>query len=345
MARWNEVFVLICIALVSGGCPQSGPIPDGSTDGQSGLTTTSTQPQPGDTATGSASDNEPSTSDATNSDADGDGLTDFDELIIGTDPNNADSDGDGIDDGEERRLGLNPFAEDSDSDGLDDAAEFRIGTNPLDRDTDHDGLLDGLEVVPILSTQPVCGSILPLDEWPCTGTDPLNPDTDGDSIFDGPEVDLRLNPIVFNRIVPITQVYCDEVLGVPALGEAGTELWYSRGNSDFSVWQRSDHVAIADGYLVNLDQLEGADAESLGSVIESSPIFEIASDQSWIRLLDGSEWLVGSLNRGDVALWLPIQGAFVTSRSVELPDLPTATLYSMVNTSRCEVIAVVPREP
>ncbi len=42
-------------------------------------------------------------------DSDNDGLTDCEELLLGTDPYNADTDGDGIPDGLEVRMGLNPL--------------------------------------------------------------------------------------------------------------------------------------------------------------------------------------------------------------------------------------------
>jgi hypothetical protein len=58
-------------------------------------------------------------------DTDGDGLSDHDEIELGTDPGLADTDGDGLDDGEE----VNTH-----------------GTDPLDSDTDGDGYLDGDEV-------------------------------------------------------------------------------------------------------------------------------------------------------------------------------------------------------
>ncbi|MCP4994321.1 MAG: calcium-binding protein [Gammaproteobacteria bacterium] len=107
-------------------------------------------------------------------DTDGDGLTDDEELQLGTDPNNADTDGDGLNDGAEVQLGTNPLGVDTDGDGLNDGAEVQLGTNPLDVDTDGDGLNDGAEVQ--------------------LGTDPLNPDSDGDGDTDGDEVAYGSDP-------------------------------------------------------------------------------------------------------------------------------------------------------
>lgn len=59
-------------------------------------------------------------------DSDNDGLTDEEEIGLGTDPRNPDTDGDGLFDGEEVKV-------------------YR--TNPLDKDTDKDGYLDGEEVI------------------------------------------------------------------------------------------------------------------------------------------------------------------------------------------------------
>lgn len=58
-----------------------------------------------------------------------------------------DSDGDGLSDEEEIQLGTNPQSVDTDSDGLTDYDEVRIyGTDPKNPDTDGDGFLDGAEV-------------------------------------------------------------------------------------------------------------------------------------------------------------------------------------------------------
>lgn len=64
-------------------------------------------------------------------DSDGDGLSDIEEISLGTDPENADSDGDGLNDADELRVGTDPLSYDSDGDGIGDGAEITAGTNPL----------------------------------------------------------------------------------------------------------------------------------------------------------------------------------------------------------------------
>ncbi|QWX82714.1 gliding motility-associated C-terminal domain-containing protein [Cellulophaga sp. HaHaR_3_176] len=121
-------------------------------------------------------------------DTDGDGLTDNDEVNLGTDPNNTDSDGDGINDGQEVTVdNTNPLDDcssnggtglpdsDCDEDGLTTAEETAAGTDPINPDSDNDGLTDGEEIA--------------------LGTDPLNPDSDGDLINDGQEVTDATNPL------------------------------------------------------------------------------------------------------------------------------------------------------
>lgn len=70
-------------------------------------------------------------------DSDGDGLSDEEELRLGTDPNNPDSDGDGLLDGEEvNKYKTDPLNADTDGGGINDGIEVRNGTNPLDPDDD-----------------------------------------------------------------------------------------------------------------------------------------------------------------------------------------------------------------
>ena len=60
----------------------------------------------------------------TNPDFDGDGLSDQDEIALGTDPVNPDPDGDGVLDGDEIAMGTNPFNPDTDGDGVNDGNDL-----------------------------------------------------------------------------------------------------------------------------------------------------------------------------------------------------------------------------
>ncbi|MCP4807677.1 MAG: hypothetical protein GY913_27170 [Proteobacteria bacterium] len=73
-------------------------------------------------------------------DRDSDGLTDYaEENIYGTDPDDDDSDDDGLSDGDEVALGTDPLDDD-------DGEEVDLGTDPLVADSDGGGLADGPEV-------------------------------------------------------------------------------------------------------------------------------------------------------------------------------------------------------
>ncbi len=64
-------------------------------------------------------------------DSDGDGLTDEEEISLGTDPHNIDTDGDGLFDREEVKVyGTDPLNPDTDGDGYKDGDEVKNGYNP-----------------------------------------------------------------------------------------------------------------------------------------------------------------------------------------------------------------------
>lgn len=117
-------------------------------------------------------------------DTDGDGLSDGFELANQMDPLSSgddaqsDFDQDGLTNLQEMALGTDPRVADTDGDGLNDFVESQTHlTNPLKADTDDDGLTD-------------------LDELNTHGTDPLKADTDGDQLPDGWELQYGLNPKV-----------------------------------------------------------------------------------------------------------------------------------------------------
>jgi hypothetical protein len=65
-------------------------------------------------------------------DSDADGLSDTEELALGTNPHNADTDGDGLSDYYEANNGTSPLLYDTDGDGYSDGYEVSADTNPMD---------------------------------------------------------------------------------------------------------------------------------------------------------------------------------------------------------------------
>jgi hypothetical protein len=128
-------------------------------------------------------------------DTDEDGLKDGAEFkYIGTDPNMADTDGDSISDSMEiSTYRTNPLEKDSDSDGLFDGEEINyLSTNPILADSDNDGLNDGEEINNYLTNPNIADSdsdeISDGDEVSIHGSNPLETDSDNDGINDGIEV-------------------------------------------------------------------------------------------------------------------------------------------------------------
>ncbi len=108
-------------------------------------------------------------------DADGDGLSDAEEVRIGTNPMDKDSDDDGVPDGAEPN-----YNQDTDGDGR---------LNALDADSDNDGLFDGTELgvtTPGGDTN-TAAQHFRADADPTTRTSALLADTDRGGVADGVE--------------------------------------------------------------------------------------------------------------------------------------------------------------
>lgn len=79
-------------------------------------------------------------------DIDGDGLSNIEELLLGSNPLKKDTDEDGLTDGDEKnKYDTDLLEKDTDKDGLYDGDEIVLGTNPNKYDTDGDGRRDGSE--------------------------------------------------------------------------------------------------------------------------------------------------------------------------------------------------------
>ncbi|TKB43679.1 hypothetical protein E8M12_14505, partial [Thalassotalea mangrovi] len=149
-------------------------------------------------------------------DDDNDGISDNDEILLGTEPLNDDTDGDGSIDGVDV-FPLNPAEDtdtdldgignnadsDDDNDNVLDNAEIANGTDPLNPDTDGDGSNDDIDAFPLNPAEDTDtdldgignnadsdddnDNVSDSDEV-AQGTDPLNPDSDGDGVNDGEDV-------------------------------------------------------------------------------------------------------------------------------------------------------------
>lgn len=139
-------------------------------------------------------------------DQDGDGLSDMEEIIVGTSLVNPDTDSDLMLDGWEYFNGLNPLLNDSagdlDSDTLTNLFEFYIGTLPNTNDTDSDAMPDAWEYYNGLNpTQNDANGDLDSDKLLNVqefniGSNPQNGDSDSDSMPDFWEYTYGLNLLV-----------------------------------------------------------------------------------------------------------------------------------------------------
>ena len=208
------------------------------------------------------------------SDCDNDGLTNDEEVSLGTNPNNPDSDGDGINDGQEISDGTNPLddcesnggtpleSSDCDADGLTNYQEGIYGTDPFNADSDGDGINDGQEISDGTNPNDDCDSIggSPLNTTDCDndgltngeeatlGTDAFNVDTDGDGISDYDEVNVyNTDPLNDCESVGGTPLGSSDCDGDGLTNQEEESLGTDPLNPD------SDNDGINDGQEVNID--------------------------------------------------------------------------------------------
>lgn len=119
-------------------------------------------------------------------DYDKDGMSNDEEMNIGTDPKNRDTDDDGLIDSEDPHpLEHEDARIDSDNDGLNNLEERQKGTDPFNKDSDGDGYNDDDD------SNPLINDVIDSDNDGWTdvfeskmGTDPDDSDTDGDGEID-----------------------------------------------------------------------------------------------------------------------------------------------------------------
>lgn len=165
---------------------------DGLSDGEE-VITHNTDPLDADSDDDGLSDNEEinnHSTDPLDADSDDDGIIDgIETQYVFLDPNSAsdaslDEDSDGLSNLQEVQIGTLPNDDDTDGDGLNDGQEVNTSnTDPLNPDSDGDGLSDG-------------------DEINTTKTLPLDADSDDDGINDGPEVAGGTNPLAADATTP-----------------------------------------------------------------------------------------------------------------------------------------------
>lgn len=227
-------------------------------------------------------------------DSDGDGLSDGDEILLGTNPKSWDSDGDGLSDRREVvEFNSNPLAQDSDGDNVSDGIEASLGMNLNALDSDMDGLSDGYEMD--------------------NNLDPTSSDSDGDGTPDFDEVRDGGDPNCDERLpepdglIHYTVVGSASVSWTPESSDATNcnEIVMSNDVSGigFSTW--SDKGAFSVGGCAFIPNETGIYH------------FELVADDVGSAFVGGLE-LKGSWIRGLGYVSTPTSGVFIAGQEYSI---------------------------
>ncbi len=208
-------------------------------------------------------------------DQDADGLTNDQEIALGTDPADADSDDDGVSDGAEPNA-----ASDSDGDGL---------INALDPDSDDDFLFDGTEMglgCGGPGTDVGAGTCIPDADMGATITNPLDPDTDAGGLLDGVEDANHDGVVGPNETDPSSQGG-DDAMAPDADGDGLPDSFEAAFGSDPNDSDSDDDGAPDGG---EIDPLADVDGDGLPNFVDP--------DSDGDGLFDGTEMGYGCLSAG-----------------------------------------------
>ncbi|MDO6617636.1 hypothetical protein [Shewanella sp. 6_MG-2023] len=236
-------------------------------------------------------------------DLDNDGLTNEEEIALGTDPTDSDSDGDGVSDFIEVANEMDPLDDqdiylDADNDGLTNEEELAQGTGVNNSDSDDDGINDGLEV--LYGLNPTNGADAALDkdgdgisnlEEVLAGLLPNDPDSDGDGIDDGVELALGLDPL--DALDALADADGDGISNIDEIA-LGTDI----NNADSDGDGISDGVEIANGsdpldensFVGKAETLIAFDDLDNDGVNDWLVIYEVNSSEQSINIISGANF-------------------------------------------------------
>ncbi|MEP0842459.1 MAG: hypothetical protein HRF43_07075 [Phycisphaerae bacterium] len=125
----------------------------------------------------------------------------------------------------------------------------------------------------------------------------------------------------------IDEIYGDEVLLLS--DDSVWEAW-----TYFFGWDTGDEVVVNGSTLTNLSENNDTEfADYLGQAVADTRVNQILESGCYVKLLNGTKWEIGVLDRIKTTLWLPIQGVIVVQKSVG-----GVNVFHLVNTSKGDAV-------